>query len=90
MNSTGLISIAGITVLESSRAVDPQKGLRHVVFDANFCIIQGSETVTMSLLQYFASTKMTTQIQKMANKPFHKAFIIANVCLPQHWLHEKI
>lgn len=79
MNSPGAISIAGITVLESPRAVDPQKGPRHVVFDANFCIVQGSETVTLTLLRYFASTEMATQIQKMAEKPYQKAFVVANV-----------
>lgn len=84
MNSAGSTSIAGVVVLESPRPVDPQKGPRHVVFDANFCIVQGSETVTMGLLRYFASTDMAIQIQKMAKKPFQKAFIIANVCILHH------
>lgn len=84
MTSTGSISIAGVVVLESPRAVDPQKGSRHVVFDANFCIVQGSETVTTTLLRYFASSEMANQIQKMADKPYQKAFIIANVCFSLH------
>ena len=79
MTSMGSISLAGVVVLESPRAVDPQKGFRHVVFDANFCIVQGSETVTMTLLRYFASTEMASQIQNMAEKPYQKAFVIANV-----------
>jgi hypothetical protein len=49
-----------------------------------FCIIQEIETVTLGLLQYFASTEMAVQIQKMAEKPYQKAFIIANVCILQH------
>ena len=84
MNSAGSISIAGVVVLESPRAVEPQKGPRHVVFNASFCIIQETETVTLSLLRYFASTEMATQIQKMAEKPYQKAFVVANVCLLQH------
>jgi len=89
MNTAGSISIAGVAVLESPRAVDPQKGPRHVVFDAHFCIVQGSETITMSLLRYFASSEMATEIQKMADKPFQKAFVIANVCISRHHLSEK-
>lgn len=81
MTSTGSISIAGVVVLESPRAIDPQKGSRHVVFDANFCIVQGSETVTMSLLRYFASPEMASEIQKMAEKPYQRAFVVANVCI---------
>jgi len=86
MNSAGSISIAGVVVLESPRAVDPQKGPRHVVFDASFCIVQETETVTLSLLRYFASTEMATEIQKMADKPYQKAFVVANVCIsPTTW-----
>ena len=84
MTSAGSISIAGVVVLESPRAVDPQKGPRHVVFDASFCVVQEMETVTLSLLRNFASTEMATQIQKMAEKPYQKAFIVANVCILQH------
>ena len=84
MTSTGSISIAGVVVLESPHAVDPQKGPRHVVFDTSFCVVQETETVTLSLLRYFASTEMATQIQKMAEKPYQKAFIVANICILQH------
>ena len=80
MTSTGSVSIAGVVVLESPRPVDPQKGPRHVLFDANFCVVEGSETLTMGLLRYFASNEMTNEIQNMAKKPFQKAFIVANVC----------
>jgi hypothetical protein len=34
----------------------------------------------MGLLQYFASNKMANEIQKMADKPFQKAFVVAHVC----------
>ena len=84
MSSAGSICIAGVVVLESPQAVDPQKGIQHVVFDANFCVVQETETVTLSLLRYFASMEMATEIQKMAAKPFQKAFVVANVCILQH------
>ena len=84
MSSADSICIAGVVILESPRAVDPQKGIRHVVFNTNFCIVQETETVTLSLLQYFASMEMATEIQKMAAKPFQKAFVVANVCILQH------
>ena len=80
MTSTGSVSIAGVVVLKSPRPVDPQKGPRHVLFDANFCVVEGSETVTMGLLRYFASNEMTNEIQNMAKKPFQRAFLVANVC----------
>jgi hypothetical protein len=91
MTTTGSVSIAGVVVLESPRAVDPQKGSRHVVFDANFCIVQGSETVTTTLLRYFASTEMASEIQKMADKPFQKAFVVATVRISRkHVIIKKI
>ena len=80
MTSPGSITISGVVVLQSPRAIDPQKGLRNMVFDANFCIVEGSQTATMALLRYFASNEMAIDIQKMADKPFQKAFIVANVC----------
>ena len=80
MNGAGSATISGLAVLESPQCVDPQKGPRNVVFDANFCIVEGSETVTMGLLQYFTLNKMANEIQTMADKPYQKAFIIANVC----------
>jgi hypothetical protein len=79
MNSPGSVTISGVVVLQSPRAIDPQRGPRNVVFDANFCIVEGSQTVTMALLRYFASNEMTNDIQQMAQKPFQRAFIIANV-----------
>ena len=80
MNAAGSATISGLAVLESPRCVNPQKGPRNVVFDANFCIVEGSETVTMGLLRYFASNEMANEIQTMADKPYQKAFIVANVC----------
>jgi hypothetical protein len=81
MNVTtpGSITISGVAVLQSPRAVDPQKGPRNVVFDANFCIVEGSQTVTMGLLRYFASNDAANDIQMMGEKPFQKAFVVANV-----------
>jgi hypothetical protein len=79
VTSPGSITISGVVVLQSPRAIDPDKGPRNVVFDANFCIIEGSQTATMALLRYFAPTDMTNDVQKMAEKPFQKAFIVANV-----------
>lgn len=83
MNSPGSVCIAGVVILESPQAFDPQKGPQHVIFDASFCIVQETETVTLSLLRYFASTEMVTEIQKMVDKPYQKAFVVANVCILQ-------
>lgn len=80
VNSPGSITIAGVAILQSPRPIDPQKGPRNVVFDANLCIVEGSQTVTMALLRFFAPNEMTPEIQNMADKPFQKAFIVANVC----------
>ena len=82
MTSTGSVSIAGVVVLESPQAVDPQKRPRHVIFDANFCIVRESETITMTLLRFFASNEMATEIQNMAKKQYQKAFIVATVFFP--------
>ena len=79
VNSAGSITISGVVVLQSPRAVNPQKGPRNVVFDANLCIIEGSQTITMALLRHFASNEMANEIQKMADKSYQKAFIVANV-----------
>ena len=86
VNSPGSVTISGVVILQSPRSIDPQKGPRNVVFDANFCIVEGSQTVTMALLRYFAPPEMTSDIQNMADKPFQKAFVVANVCY-QTFLH---
>jgi hypothetical protein len=75
----GSITISGLTVLQAPRPIDPQRGPRNIVFDANFCIIEGSQTATMALLRYFASNKMASEILNMSDKPFQKAFVVANV-----------
>ena len=80
INSSGAVTISGVVILQSPRAIDPQKGPRNIVFDANFYVVEGSESVTMGLLRYFASNEMATDIQKMAEKAFQKAFVVANVC----------
>jgi hypothetical protein len=81
ISTPGSITISGVAVLQSPRAIDPQKGPRNVVFDASFCIVEGSQTASMGLLRFFAPNEMVNDIQEMAEKPFQKAFIIANVRL---------
>ena len=78
-NSPGSVTISGTVILQRPRAIDPQRGPRNIIFDANFCIVEGSETVTMALLRYFASNEMAVKIQKWASQKFEKAFIVANV-----------
>ena len=77
--SAGSVTIAGTAILQSPRAIDPRKGPRNVVFDANLCIVEGSLTITMALLRYFAPNDMANEIQKIAMKDYQKAFIIASV-----------
>ena len=77
--SPGSVTISGVAVLQSPRPVDPHKGPRNIIFDVNLCIVEGSQTVTMALLRYFIPPKMSNEIQHMQEKPFQKAFIIANV-----------
>jgi len=80
MSSPGYVSIAAITVLECPQPVEPQKGYRNVGFDANFYITEGSQTATVGFLCYFASEDMVKEIQKIPEKSFQKAFVVANVC----------
>jgi hypothetical protein len=75
----GSVTVSGVVVLQSPRAVNPQRGPRNVVFDANFCVVEGSRTVAMALLRYFAPNEMANEIQKIAEKPFQKAFVVASV-----------
>ena len=79
-NTPGSVTISGTVILQRPRAIDPQQGPRNVVFDANFCIVEGSETATMALLRYFASNEMAVKIQKWTSQKYEKAFIVANVC----------
>jgi hypothetical protein len=51
----GSVTLAGLVVLQAPRAVDPHKGPRNVV---NFYVVEGSQTVTMALLRFFAPTEM--------------------------------
>ncbi|KAF8805152.1 hypothetical protein BYT27DRAFT_7104584 [Phlegmacium glaucopus] len=79
MNSPGHVSLSAIAILTSPRPIDPQKGTRNIAFDANFYIIEGSQTSSLALLRYFTPEDMISSIQAFSEKPFQKAFIIANV-----------
>jgi hypothetical protein len=79
MSSPGFISLSAITVLASPRPIDPQKGIRNIVFDANFFIVDGSQTSTLGLLRYFVPEDMLSVIQTFSESNFQKAFINANV-----------
>lgn len=74
INSPGSITISGVVVLQSPRAVDPNKGPRNVVFDTNIYIVEGSETGTMCLLRYFAPNEMADEIMEMTKKKNPKSF----------------
>jgi len=80
MSSPGYISIAAVAVLQFPCTVEPEKGCRHIVMDATFFIVEGSQTATMGLLHYFASDEMVNEIYKIPEKEFQKAFVVANVC----------
>jgi hypothetical protein len=79
MSTLGFISISAVTVLASPRPIDPQRGTRNVVFDANFYIIDGSHTSSLGLLRYFVPDNAPNVMQKFTTERFQKAFIIANV-----------
>ncbi|KAF8966900.1 hypothetical protein BDZ97DRAFT_1917165 [Flammula alnicola] len=78
-SSPGYISLSAIAVLASPRPVDPQRGSRNVVFDANFYITEGSQTSSLALLRYFVPDDMMNAIPKMSEKAFQKAFVVANI-----------
>jgi hypothetical protein len=82
--SAGSVTISGVVILQAPRPVDPQKGPRNIVFDANFYIVEGSQTVTMALLRYFAPSDITDDIQRINDKPFQQAFVVANVLYLHH------
>ncbi|KAF8798914.1 hypothetical protein BYT27DRAFT_7177119 [Phlegmacium glaucopus] len=79
MTSPGYISVSAITILACPRPVDPQKGARNIVFDANFYIVEGSETSSLGLLRYFVPDDMMNVVEKFSENSFQKAFIIANI-----------
>ncbi|KDR70862.1 hypothetical protein GALMADRAFT_144341 [Galerina marginata CBS 339.88] len=79
MTSPGFIPISTITVLASPHTVDPTKGDRNIVFDANFFIVHGSQTSSLGLLRYFIPDDMIELVRKMNDKAFQKAFVVANI-----------
>jgi hypothetical protein len=81
MNALGFISLSAITVLASPRPVDPQRGTRNIVLDANLFVVDGSLTSSLGLFRYFIPEQATGILQKFKDNSFQKAFIVANVCL---------
>jgi len=79
MTSSGYVSISAITLLASPRPLDPQRGTRNIIFDANLFIVDGSQTSSLALLRYFTPANTSNPIQKFSSDTFQKAFIIANV-----------
>jgi hypothetical protein len=79
MNSPGYMSISTVAVLASPRPIDPQKGPRNVVFDANLYIAEDMQQSSLALLRYFVPDDMINAIQKITDTNFQKAFVVANV-----------
>jgi hypothetical protein len=79
MNALGFISLSAITVLASPRPIDPIRGTRNIVFDANLFIVDGSVTSCLCLLRYFIPDRATDILQRFSEERFQKAFIVANV-----------
>ena len=73
------MSISTVAVLASPRPVDPQKGPRNVVFDANLYIAEDTEQSSLALLHFFVPDDMINAIQKITETNFQKAFIVTNV-----------
>jgi hypothetical protein len=85
MNSPGYISISTIAVLASPRPVDPQKGTRNIVFDANLYIAEDMQQSSLCLLRFFVPEDMIATIQDITTTNFQKAYIVANVCISQQF-----
>jgi hypothetical protein len=79
MNSPGYMSISTVAVLASPRPVDPQKGPRNVVFDANLYIAEDTQQSSLAILRYFVPDDMINAVQKITDTNFKKAFIVATV-----------
>ena len=75
----GYVSISAIAVLESPQPINPEKGLRNIALDANFYVIEGSQTACIGLVRHFASETMAVDLRKIIEKGFQKALVIANV-----------
>lgn len=67
-------------MLANARPIDPQRGSRHLAFDANFNIADGGKKPTLGLLRYFVPDYLANDVQKIMNQEFTQAFIVANVC----------
>jgi hypothetical protein len=63
MGSLSFVSISAITLITSPRPVDPQRGTRNIVLDANFYIVDGSQTSCLGLLRYFVPEDATNFMQ---------------------------
>lgn len=85
MNSPGYISISTVAVLASPRPVDPQKGTRNIVFDANLYIAEDMQQSSLSLLRFFVPDDMINAVQNITTTNFQKAYIVANVCVSEHF-----
>jgi len=80
MNSPGYISISAVAILASPRPIEPQKGNRNILFDANLFIADGTQSSTMGLLRYFVPDDLRNDLQTFFDESFQKAFVVANVC----------
>jgi hypothetical protein len=81
MSTPGQIFITGVVVLANPRPVDPKKGNRNIVFDANFPVKDGKRN-TLGLLRYFTPENRGNELEKIWDSTFTEAFIVAKVCSP--------
>jgi hypothetical protein len=79
MSSPGQIILAGIVILESPRAVDPQKGNRNIAFDVNIPVKDGNDSQALGLLRYFTPEDRVEELQTVWDNDFSRAFIVCKV-----------
>lgn len=79
--SPGHVKISGMAILANPRPIDPQRGIRHLAFDANFNIADGGKRPTLGLLCYFVPDHMANEIENIMKDEFTQASVTANVCI---------
>lgn len=80
-SAPGQIFMTGIVVLTNPRAINPSRGNRNIAFDVNFPVEDGSHDQSLALLRYFTPENRISDLDKVWQDRFTKAFVITKVCI---------
>ena len=75
----GHVVLSGISMIGNPRPIDPQRGDRHLAFDANFPVRDGMHKSSVGMFRYFLPPDFDHSL--IPNGKYTPVYVVANVSI---------